>query len=255
MNNDAYWKLVKCAYEMAMEPTMPHRHFKVLVKCVKANGVRLFERSENGRTGREFIHCIAEAVKEKCTLIERWQSEKQNQRINLSSYSHREKWHSSIYSEKFGGGSTDAIVKGINWAIQALKRRIPRETCKLYRRWRQCQHRKVLWSPCANETQPIMALTIHCANRRVELAVKSSLSIVEFEAVEEFYKKNFQLLKNSGKIKAQVAECARNLGIHYYPMPKIHGTRFVNHRRRGFKNLLETWPAYTLAYENAVTDP
>ena len=66
---------------------------------------------------------------------------------------------------------------------------------------------------------------------------------------------NFQLLTNSGKIKAQVAECARNLGIHYYSMPKIHGTCFVNHRRQGFKNLLETWPAYTIAYENAVTDP
>jgi hypothetical protein len=28
----------------------------------------------------------------------------------------------------------------------------------------------------------------------------------------------------------------------------------VNHRRRGFKNSLETWPAYTLAYENALAD-
>ena len=96
-------------------------------------------------------------------------------------------------------------------------------------------------------------VNLQCANHRVELGVKSSLSIVEFEAVEEFYKTNF--LKNSGKIKAQVAECARNLGIHYYPMPKVHGTRFVNYRHHGFKNLLETWLAYTLAYENAVTDP
>jgi uncharacterized protein with FMN-binding domain len=59
---EAYRNLMKCAYEMAMEPTMPHRHFGVLIKCVKANGVRLIERKEDGRTGREFVHCIAKAV-------------------------------------------------------------------------------------------------------------------------------------------------------------------------------------------------
>jgi hypothetical protein len=56
---------MKCTYEMAMEPTMAHCHFGVLVKCVKANSVRLIERKEDGRSGREFVHCIAEAVREK----------------------------------------------------------------------------------------------------------------------------------------------------------------------------------------------
>ena len=31
--------------------------------------MRLIERNEDGRTGKEFIHCIAEAVKEKCAVI------------------------------------------------------------------------------------------------------------------------------------------------------------------------------------------
>ncbi len=66
---DAYRKLMKCAYEMAMEPTMPQSHFSVLVKCLKANNVRLIERKEDGRTGREFVHCISEAVHEKCAVI------------------------------------------------------------------------------------------------------------------------------------------------------------------------------------------
>ena len=48
---------------------MAHRHFKVLVKCVKANGVRLIEGKEDGKAGREFVHCIAEAVQEKCAVI------------------------------------------------------------------------------------------------------------------------------------------------------------------------------------------
>ena len=168
---------------------------------------------------------------------------------------------SLLEMEKFGGGSADAIVKGINSLFEETG---PFELSNEEYRGKlvSCtadgasvntgKYRGVLTQMKRDRS---WLLTIHCANHRVELAVKSSLSIVEFEAVEEFYKTNFQLLKNSGKIKAQVAECARNLGIHYYPMPKIHGTRFVNHRRRGFKNLLETWPAYTLAYENAVTDP
>jgi hypothetical protein len=62
------------------------------------------------------------------------------------------------------------------------------------------------------------------------------------------------LLKNSGKFKSLLKECAASLGIHYYELPKIHGTRFVNHRRRGFKNLLETWPVYTTTYEDAVAN-
>ena len=128
--NDAYRELVKCAYEMAMEPTVPHRHFKVLVKCVKASGVRLVERSENGRTGREFVHCIAEAVKEKWVILgssnffpilsdgsqaRKTKSEKElvlicTERNGIPVYIVA----SLLEMEKFGGGSADAIVKGIN---------------------------------------------------------------------------------------------------------------------------------------------
>ena len=84
----------------------------------------------------------------------------------------------------------------------------------------------------------------------------SSLSahIPKFEAVEEFYKTNYYLLKNSGKLKSLLKECAASLGIHYYELPKIHGTRFVNRRRRGFKNLLEMWPIYVITYDDAVAN-
>ena len=97
-------------------------------------------------------------------------------------------------------------------------------------------------------------LTIHCANHRIKLAVKSAFDIPQFQEVEEFYKTNYYLLKNSGKLKHQVKECDATLGIQYYELPKIHGTRFINHRRRGFKNLLETWPAFTTAYEDVVAN-
>ena len=97
-------------------------------------------------------------------------------------------------------------------------------------------------------------LTIHCANHRIELAVKEAFNIRELNKVDEFYKTNFYLLWNSGKLKSEVAECAKALNINYYVLSKIHGTRFVGHRRKGFEGLLESWPAYITAYENFIAN-
>ena len=58
---DAYRKLMRCAYEMALQPSMPHKHFSVLVKCLKENNVRLMEEPDDNLS--------AEAVKEKCAVI------------------------------------------------------------------------------------------------------------------------------------------------------------------------------------------
>ena len=97
-------------------------------------------------------------------------------------------------------------------------------------------------------------ISIHCANHRVELAVKSSFDIKEFKEVDEFYMANYNLLKQSGKMKAELVECTESLGIQFYKLSKIHGTRFISHRRRGLNALLETWPAYILTYENVESD-
>ena len=61
---EAFTKLMRTAYEMAITPSMPHKHFKVLVKCQRAN-----EGKDGGHAAREFIHCIAGAIKEKCAAI------------------------------------------------------------------------------------------------------------------------------------------------------------------------------------------
>ena len=51
-------------------------------------------------------------------------------------------------------------------------------------------------------------LTIHCANYRIELAIKSAFDIPVFKDVEDFHKTNFYLGKNSGKIKGELGGCA-----------------------------------------------
>lgn len=97
-------------------------------------------------------------------------------------------------------------------------------------------------------------LKIHCINHRIELTVKTALSNRALEEVDEFYRANFYLLRNSGKIKQMTIEGATTIGITYYNLPKIHGTRFIGHRRRGFTSLLEVWPAFVMAYESFCAD-
>ena len=71
---------------------------------------------------------------------------------------------------------------------------------------------------------------------------------------EEFYVGIYYLHKNSGKLKSSVQSACKTLGIsNYKNLPKIHGTRFINHRRKGMRVLLDTWPGLIIAYENAIT--
>ena len=42
-SKEAYMKLARTAYELAMNPTMPIRQFKTLVKVQRQNGVRLID--------------------------------------------------------------------------------------------------------------------------------------------------------------------------------------------------------------------
>ena len=52
-------------------------------------------------------------------------------------------------------------------------------------------------------------------------------------------------------MKAEVKSCEA-LNIPHYELPKIHGARFLNHRRRAFGRLLSNWPALTTSFDNAL---
>ena len=123
---------------MAMTPTMPLKHFSVLVKCCRKTGAKLIARKEDGRTGREFVYCITEAVKEKCAIIlasgnfmsilsdgsqaRKTKQEKElvlvrTERNGIPTYV----VCSLLEMAKYGGGDADSIVKGINSVFQDEK--------------------------------------------------------------------------------------------------------------------------------------
>ena len=47
---------------------------------------------------------------------------------------------------------------------------------------------------------------------------------------------------------------AEAIGITYYELPRIKGTRFVSHRYRGFFRLLHMLPALDMAYSNYLNE-
>ena len=54
-------------------------------------------------------------------------------------------------------------------------------------------------------------IKIHCANHRVELAVKDAFKQSPFQQIDDLYISIFYLLRNSGKIKSEIKEAANAL--------------------------------------------
>lgn len=48
---DCYKKLLRTAWNLVSTPSMPHKHFSVLVKCQRENGVRLVQGKDNDKAG------------------------------------------------------------------------------------------------------------------------------------------------------------------------------------------------------------
>ena len=97
-------------------------------------------------------------------------------------------------------------------------------------------------------------LKIHCSNHRTELAIKTVFEESIFKEVEDLHVGIFYFHKNSGKVLNKVKEACKALGIQYYELKKIHGTQFVQHRRRALKRLLHIWSGIVTAYENIESD-
>ena len=96
-----------------------------------------------------------------------------------------------------------------------------------------------------------LLITIHCASHRLGFALKDAVKeISKFAEHDKFYTNMFYLCKSFIKLKTETKNTAAAQNISYYTLHKVHGTSFLNHRRRCFKNLLHNWPALITGYGN-----
>lgn len=55
-------------------------------------------------------------------------------------------------------------------------------------------------------------------------------------------------------MKKHFARLAQTLNVKGYSFPKVHGTWFINHTRKGLDRLLKNWVLLAQCYENALED-
>ena len=67
---------------------------------------------------------------------------------------------------------------------------------------------------------------IHCANHRVELAVKEAIINSKCKTVDDAYMIIFGLLKNSRKIKGIIQEACKSKNVQHFTLSKIIQLRF-----------------------------
>ena len=96
-------------------------------------------------------------------------------------------------------------------------------------------------------------IKFHCANHRIELAVKDVLKDSAFSEVDKQYLAIFNLMKNSSAVKSDLKSAAKALDISCYTLPKVTGTHFVSHRKKAYTCLPNMWPALIIAFENTLT--
>lgn len=85
-------------------------------------------------------------------------------------------------------------------------------------------------------------LTVHCALHRVELSLGDSLKkFKSFKDMQDYMITLFYTFKQSGNLKRCFKDTAKGLGVTSYNFPKVHGTRFIAHTRRGLDHLLKNW--------------
>ena len=58
-----YLKMMKTAWKMALTLPMPHKHFSVLVKCQRINGVRLVAGKDNNKAYKWILRKDALIIK------------------------------------------------------------------------------------------------------------------------------------------------------------------------------------------------
>ncbi|CAM1308543.1 Uncharacterised protein at_DN2367, partial [Pycnogonum litorale] len=279
LGREAYEKLIRSANMLAVDG-QPLSTFKTLVKCQKSNGVQLISGMDNGHAAREFIHEIANAIREKLALImcsanafsvlsdgsqaRKTGKEKELVLIRLVRGGIPVYYCVSLADVSSYGDATANNLKVCIDDVFVKKLGLPADkyTNSLVSMTADGasvnfgQYNGLLTQ--MTQTRPWL-LKIHCISHRLELAIKDSiLKEKQFSEVKDFMQTIYYLFKQSGKIKHHFEEYgSKVLNATVYIFPKVTGTRFVAHVRRGLRHLLHNWGVLYAVCEDCIssTDP
>ena len=67
--SQAYRRMIKTAYELALHPQLPLKSFKLLVKCLQMHGVALISGEDDNHAVSEYLGSIITAIEEKVAVI------------------------------------------------------------------------------------------------------------------------------------------------------------------------------------------
>ena len=245
----AHMKLLKTAYHLAMTPTMPLSHFEVLVKVQKTNGVNLIQGNQDGRAAREYISSLMHAVEEKCAVI----MASKNFMTILSDGSQARKTGkekemvlvriernglpcyvvaSLVEMSKWGGTDALSLKKGIDdvfgesGPFKMLNEDYESKLVGCTADGASVNFGEYTGLLTRLDENRGWLIRIHCANHRIELAIKDAFKDSVFTKVDTTYTTLFSLLRNSGKIKNEIVTAAEALNIENYGLPKLTGTRW-----------------------------
>ncbi|KAL5016137.1 hypothetical protein ScPMuIL_005726 [Solemya velum] len=275
-SQDAYKKLLKTAYLLAVDG-QPLSAFKTLVKVQKENGVQLISKCDDVKSARKFIEVIANVIREKIAIIvssatafsilsdgsqaRKTGSEKELIFIrvvregipvflcaalqNIDTFGDADANNLKLSIDGAFGNVEKVTIAGdkyTNLLVSATADGASVNT-GIY---------NGLSAKLRDDGRPWL-LGIHCISHRVELALKDSISQT-FGDVKDFMTTVYYLFKQSGKFKRHFQATASAFNVHCLNFPKVHGTRFINHMRRGITHLLNNWVVLIHAIENSLAN-
>ena len=254
---------------------LPFNKFKVLVKCLRDNNVKLISGRDDHCACEENVSYLAESIREKLAMIllsskafsiltdgsDTRKTGKENELIFFCVICGGILVHfcSALQDcNVFGGTNPDSLKLAVDTAFDENNGlvKLPGNTYKYRMILSTADGASVNFGKYSglltqqNENRP-WVITIHCIAHSAELALKDSLlKYREFKEVNDLITSVFYLQKHSGKLKRIFKNTATVLNIDGYVFPKVTGTRFVTHQL--IEQLLQTHttPQYLMLKPN-----
>lgn len=270
----AYRKLITSAYLLAADG-QPLSTFKTIVSSLKANGVKLIDGCDNSKKAKQFIHHLANAVRVKIgsilndstafgilcdgTRARKTGSEKELVMVRVVHNGEAKYYTVALKNmDQYGSANADNLKKAIDDVFTGAVpvHEYTKKMISVTADGASVNTGRLngLFSKLTGDDRPWL-VGIHCVLHRLELAIGGTLlKQRQFTTVKDIMILLFTLTKQSGSFQRHLSDTARQFGVRAYKFPKVHGSRFVNHQRRGLEVLLHNWIPLLIAIQTAVTD-